>query len=53
MLEIVDVFFRNKGEGNTIACSSGCTTDTMNIVFGIVRNIIVDDHGNIVNINTT
>ena len=52
-LKAVDVSIADKSNRFTIAISSGSTTNPMDIVFRIVRHIVVDDSSDIININTT
>ncbi len=53
LLEPVLVFFAHEGDGSTIAVGTGCTADAVNVIFCIVRNIIIDDHLNIIDVDST
>ena len=50
--EIIYIFFRDKSDSSSVTLSSCRASYAMNIVFSIVRNIIVYHHVDIVNINT-
>ena len=52
LLEPVLVFFAHEGDGSTIAVGTGCTADAVNVIFCIVRNIVIDDHLNIIDVDS-
>lgn len=52
-LESIDVVFANKGDSLSIAIGTGCTTDAVYIVLGVARYIVVDDHADIIDVDTT
>ena len=52
LLEPVLVFFAYEGDGSTIAVGTGCTADAVNVIFCIVRNIVIDDHLNIIDVDS-
>jgi hypothetical protein len=43
----------DKVNGDTLSAESTTTTDTVNVVFAVGRQVIVDDKGNLLNIDTT
>ena len=51
-LKTIDVVFADKGDSLAVAIGTGCTTDAVNIVLAIAGHIVVDDHTNIVDIDT-
>jgi len=42
-----------KSNSNSIIISSGCTPNSMNIIFTIMRNIKVNHQANVININSS
>lgn len=53
LLEIIDIVFVDQGNGYTVAVGPCCTTNAMHIVFGIVGHIVVNNHGYIIDIDTS
>ena len=53
LLEIVEVGLAYKGDGATITVGTCRTTYAMHIVLYIMRHIIIDDHLNVVDVDTT
>ena len=51
LLEIVGIVFRNEGDGRPRAGSTSRTTNAVHIVFGIVGHVVVDDHGDVVDVD--
>ena len=47
------IFFVDEGDGHAIAVGTCCTAYAVYIVFGIVRHIEVDNHGNVVDVDAT
>ena len=50
-MESIHVVFIDQRDGNTVAVSACRTADAMDIVFGIVGNVVVDHHGDVVDVN--
>ena len=53
LVEGKHVILIDQGDCHTIAVSTCRTADAVHIVLGIVRHVVVDDHGNIIDINAT
>ena len=53
LLEPILVFLVYEGDGSTISVGTGCTAYAVHIVFCIMRHIVVDDHLDVIDINTT
>ena len=53
LFEEMDIFLVDEGYGHTVAVGTGCTAYAVNIVFSIVRHVKVDDHGNVVDIDSS
>ena len=47
------VLIGDEGDGRAVIFGSGCTADAMDIVFGITRDVVVDDKRDIVHIDST
>ena len=50
LLEIEDIFLAHKGDSHSVAVGTCSTSDTVNIVFSIVRHIIVDNQCDIIDV---
>lgn len=48
-----DVISSDEVDGNTLPAESATTTDTVNVVLTVGGQIVVDDQGNLLNIDTT
>ena len=53
LLETVYFLVAYESDGNTIALGTCSTSDAVNIVFGIVRHVEVDDHCYVVDVDAT
>ena len=53
VLEETFVFGGNKVDGNTLTTETTGTTDTVKVVFGLRGQVIVDDQGNLLDVDTT
>ena len=53
LLEPEHVLFVDEGDGSTVAVGTCCTTDAVNVIFGIVRHVIIDNHLDVVDVDTT
>ena len=51
-LEEAAVLVGDKSDGCSVVLGSGCTADAMDIVFGIARDVVIDDKRYIVHINS-
>ena len=52
-MKTVEISLTDKGNGLTVAVSTSRTTNTVDIVLGIMRHIVIDDSTDIVNVYTT
>ena len=50
LLETSYVVGIDKGDGNTVAIGTCSTTDTMHIILGIMRHVVVDHHTYVVDV---
>ena len=53
LLETVDVGVADEGDCLSVTVGTGRTTDAVDIVFGIVRHVVVDDDADVVDVNAT
>ena len=53
LLEPVLVFLVYEGDGSTVTVGTGCTTDAVNVILCIVRNIVVDNHLDVIDVDST
>ena len=53
LMEGIHIVFVDQGDGNAVAVGTRRTSDAVNIVFGIVRNVVVDHHCDVVDVDTT
>ena len=53
LLEVVNIVFAYEGYGNSVAVGTCCTSNSVYIIFCIVWYVIVDNHCNIVNVNSS
>ena len=53
VLEETFVFGGNKVDGNPLTTETTGTTDTVKVVFGLRGQVIVDDQGNLLDVDTT
>ena len=53
MLKIALLLLIDKSQSNTVVVGTCRTADTMNVIFAIMRYIIVNDQTNIINVNAT
>ena len=53
VLEETFVFGGNKVDGNTLTTETTGTTDTVKVIFGLRRQVKVDDQGNLLDVDTT
>ena len=51
LLETVNVCVADEGDGLSVAVGTGSTTNTVDIVFGIVWYVVVDDDTDIINVD--
>ena len=51
--EVAHIGFRHEGDGDTIALGTSRSTDAVYIVLGIVGNVIVDDHEDVVDVDAS
>ena len=49
-MESIHIILVDKGDSYAVSVGTGGTSYTVNIVFGIVRNVIIDNHCNVVNV---
>ena len=43
---------RDQCDGHTVAVGTCCTSDAVDIVLGIVRRVVVDDHLDVIDVNS-
>ena len=48
-----DIVGRDKVDGDTLTSKSSSTTDTMDVVLPVGGQVIVDDEGNLLDVNAT
>lgn len=48
-----DIFSRDEVDGNTLTTESSSSTNAVNVVFAVRRKIVVDDKGNLLDVNAT
>ena len=53
VLEETFVFGGNKVDGDTLTTETTGTTDTVKVIFGLRRQVKVDDQGNLLDVDTT
>lgn len=53
LLDETVVVLSGKVDGNTLATETSGTTDTVNVVFPVGWEIIIDDHGDLLDVDTT
>ena len=53
LVEGIHVVFVDQRDGDTVAVGACRTADAVDIVFGIVRNVVVDHHCDVVDVDTT
>lgn len=53
ILEVAEVVFGDKVDGHTLATEATASTNAMDVVFDVAGKVIVDDEGNLLDVDTT
>ena len=51
--KITDVLVGNEGDGNAVTLGASGTSNAVDIVFGVVRHVVVDDAEDVVDVDTS
>jgi hypothetical protein len=53
LMESIHIVLVDKGDGDAVAVGTRRTADAVDIVFGIVGHVVVDDHRDVVDVDAT
>ena len=53
LAESMDIVLGNEVDGDTLAAKATAATNTVNVVFSVARQIVVDDERDLLDVNTT